>query len=263
MKNGNGIPNGAFEFAGKLARDAGKFLHSRFTRPAVRGRWKGLRHLQIQEDRLTDALIRKRIRKAFPDHTLTTEESGTSGRQAYRWIVDPLDGTHNYARRMPWYCVSIALVRGDEFLVGALDFPEFGWTLTAAKGRGAFLNGKPLRVSRVRDLMKACVAFDSGLTSTSLHAKTLIPVANAVFLMRMTGSTAMNLALVAMGKADIFMDFDSYAWDHAAGVLIVREAGGIVTSINGVPVRPDSAEIIATNGILHDKTLKLLRRITR
>ncbi|HUZ48397.1 MAG TPA: inositol monophosphatase family protein [Candidatus Dormibacteraeota bacterium] len=203
-------------------------------------------------DRASEAIVIARIREAYPDAAILAEESGASpGSSDERWIIDPLDGTTNFAHGYPIYCVSIAYERAGELLAGAIYAPALDECFAAERGGGATLNGKPIRVSTIDAVGDAmvCTGFHpADYARNGAHFGAISQVAQAV---RRDGSAALDLAYVACGRFDGFWEFDLHAWDVAAGTLIVREAGGRVTQLGGATAALDASSILATNGRIH------------
>lgn len=250
---------GLLDAAIAVAREAGDVLLS------YSGRDFGIREKTSRADIVTDAdraserLIVERLRAAFPEATILGEESGTHpGSARERWIVDPLDGTTNYAHAYPLYCISLAYERDGELEAGVIYAPAMDECFSAARGRGAYLNGKRIAVSGISHLGEAmtCTGFrpsDFGRNASYFEA-----VSNRAQAVRRDGSAALDLAYVAMGRYDAFWEFDLQPWDVAAGSLLVREAGGEVTQIDGTPGRLDSGSILATNGRIHGEMERTL-----
>jgi myo-inositol-1(or 4)-monophosphatase len=210
--------------------------------------------------------VRSYLQERFPGHGfLGEEESGPKGRLGPdappTWIVDPLDGTTNYVHDCPLYCVSVGLMVAGELVAGAVLDPSRNELFRAAKGRGAWVNDHRLQTSRTNRLDQSLLAtgFPPDLRGQekqlewwryfSLHARSL----------RRTGTTAINLAWTAAGRFDGFWAFDNHVWDVAAGVVLVREAGGVVTATDGGPYDPFSNEALASNGPLHPALLEAMR----
>jgi myo-inositol-1(or 4)-monophosphatase len=207
---------------------------------------KGRRDLVTEADVAAQREIRRIVLDAFPDHGFVGEESlpemeTTPARpDGLRWIVDPLDGTTNYVHGFPAYCVSVALARGDEVLVGAIFDPERDECFTARAGGGAFLDGRPIRAGATTDPEDALVAisFPPHVTGDSGAVADFLAVVPHVHSVRRTGSTAINLAYVACGRLDAFWVRRIASWDVAAGLLLVAEAGGAVGPFAGGPAGP-------------------------
>ena len=238
----------------RTAREAGRLLLARIGMP-LETREKGTRgDLVTASDRASEALIVERLRAAYPASTILGEESGTTrGSNDERWIVDPLDGTTNYAHGYPMYCVSIAYERAGELLAAAIYAPAFDELFAAARDRGATCNGRTISVSDVPDVAGAmvCTGFNPArYERNGAYFARLSGLAQGV---RRDGSAALDLAYVAAGRFDAFWEFDLKPWDVAAGALIVREAGGTVSAIDGSDLRLDDGSTLASNGHIHSE----------
>lgn len=204
---------------------------------------KGQRDYVTEADFAAQHEIRRIVLGAFPDHGFVGEEALPDAEPArhsaagLRWIVDPLDGTTNYVHGFPAYCVSVALARGDELLVGAIYDPERDECFTARAGGGAFLDGRPIRVRDTSDELDALVAlsFPPHVSVDSGAVADFLAVVPHVHAVRRTGSTAINLAYIACGRLDAFWVRRIKSWDVAAGLLLVAEAGGAVGPFAGGP----------------------------
>jgi myo-inositol-1(or 4)-monophosphatase len=226
---------------------------------------KGPADLVTQADLASQEAVRTIVLGAFPEHTLLGEErvadEQPAGHYEYRWIVDPLDGTTNFVHGVPHYAVSLALEHQGQLLVGVVFDPTRDECFTAVAGRGAFLNGEPIRTSEVSQLSEALAAV--GLPPTvqrdSPDLLIFLEMLSRCQAIRRTGSSALNLCYLAAGRFDVYWSYSTKIWDVAAGVLIVREAGGIVTSPRGGPFMLEEAHFLAAaNPPLHDQ----LRRVT-
>ncbi|HET9789675.1 MAG TPA: inositol monophosphatase family protein [Candidatus Angelobacter sp.] len=240
-----------------LAREAGALLMSYFGKVSIE--YKGDADLVTQADRSSEKLIVERIRKQWPHHDLIGEEgSRTETGSDYRWYVDPLDGTTNFAHGYPVFCVSMGLEYKGELLAGVVYDPTRDEMFTAAKGSGAQLNGRAIRVSKTARLKESLVA--TGFPSHKRHKNPNINFYHQITLrshgVRRAGSAALDLCYVACGRYDGFWEFNLNSWDTAAGVLLVQEAGGKVTNFSGGPFSIDSRQVLATNGVLHAEMLK-------
>lgn len=237
----------------------------------ITAREKGPKDLVTEADIASQQAIRQVLLSAFPDHQFLGEESETEtestsngGEHAgFRWIVDPLDGTLNYVRGMPSYSVSIALEQNSNVLVGVVFDPLLDECFVAAQGRGAALNGKPLRSSSCRSLSQALVAisFSADVPRGSIEVRRFIEALHAAQSVRRTGSAALNLCYVAAGRLDAYFASSVKSWDVAAGILIAREAGAVVTSIRGGEFdlgHPDLAA--AATADVHADLLRALSR---
>jgi myo-inositol-1(or 4)-monophosphatase len=250
----------------EAARAAGEVLLAAFGRLSPDDvRYKGEKDLvTVVDERAQDAIV-ERLASEFPEHGIFAEEGTTERRDAeYRWVVDPLDGTTNFVHAYPMVSVSIALERAGAPLVGVVHAPVMGETFDAVVGGGARRNGEAIRVSRRERLIDAllgtgfaCVR--GGATRTNLPIVSAIaPRAQGV---RRGGSAALDLAYVAMGRFDGFWELELSPWDTAAGVLLVREAGGRVTDFDDGPDFVARREIVATNGVLHPALLAAIREV--
>ncbi|MFQ3639692.1 MAG: inositol monophosphatase family protein [Chloracidobacterium sp.] len=247
--------NQFLSFAEAIAREAGAILRDRFgTTFAVRH--KGRIDLVTEVDVLAERHIHDRIRAQFPDHELLAEEGGlTQTVSDFRWIVDPLDGTTNYAHGYPFFSVAIALEHRQETIVGVVYDPLRDELFSAAKGQGACCNHRPIQVSAVDTLEQALLVtgFPYNVKASPQknldHFSAFLDVAQAI---RRDGSAALDLAYVAAGRFDGFWELNLSPWDMAAGSLLVTEAGGRVTAFDGQPFSPYVAEIVASNGRIHD-----------
>lgn len=218
--------------------------------------------LVTEMDVASETLIKEAIAKAYPDHAFLGEESGATAPAAsgYRWVVDPLDGTTNYAHGLPIYCVSIGLELDGRPVLGVIYAPSLGELYCAEQGGGATLNGKPIGVSTTNEVAKSVLVtgfpYDVRIKSANLaHFNSFIHQAQAV---RRLGSAAIDLAWVAAGRFDGFWEPRLAAWDMCAGYVIVTEAGGRVTGYDGRPFSIYDREILATNGRIHDEMMGIL-----
>jgi myo-inositol-1(or 4)-monophosphatase len=250
--------------AAEIAREGGARLREFFA-AGVETEYKGDVDVVTVADRAVEKLIRTRLGEAFPEHGIYGEE-GTRERlgSEYRWYVDPLDGTTNFAHGFPQFCVSMGLehrpagTKADEdgtLVAGVVYDPTRDELFTAERGRGARLNGKPMHVSPVPVLAEALIA--TGFPSRKRHASPNIHFYHEFTLrshgVRRAGSAALDLAYVAAGRLDAFWEFNLNPWDTAAGILLVTEAGGRVTDFSGAHYRLDSREVLASNGRIHDE----------
>ncbi|MBN2491608.1 MAG: inositol monophosphatase [Planctomycetes bacterium] len=252
---------GCLKFARELALAAGGILmrHHEALAPAEIGR-KGPIDMVTVADRESEALVAARLRARFPDHVIVAEESaalaGPFPPEVPRWYVDPLDGTTNYVRGFPFFAVSIACWRGDEPLVGVVHAPYLEETFTAARGAGAYLGGRRLRVTCTAALEEALLATGFHYDRRTLAANNVRNFNNLILEVRgirRTGSAAMDLAYVAAGRLDGFWEPHLNAWDVAAGILLVQEAGGRVTDFAGGRDFLEGRSIVAAGPALHER----------
>lgn len=235
------------------AIEAGEILVSEFAHPAKIS-YKGEVDIVTQADRRSEEAIVGRLRTHFPKHAIVAEEgSGQEGDPCYRWIVDPLDGTTNFAHGYPCFAVSIGFEEAGELQVGVIYQPITKELFTASRGGGAYLNQKQIHVSSIGHLSTSLLA--TGFPSTKRTRNPNIHYYWNFTLrshgVRRDGSAALDLASVACGRFDGFWEFGLHSWDTAAGVLLVREAGGVVTDFSGQPYNPGDYETLASNGLIH------------
>lgn len=241
---------------------AGKIQVAAFgSAPAIEH--KGAIDLVTAIDRRSERAILALLGRAFPGHGILAEESDPrEGDGEHLWVVDPLDGTTNYSRGFPYFCVSVALARAGQVIVAAVYQPLLGELFTAIRGRGAFLNGRLLRVSGQPLLDQAFLAtgfpYDiRGGRRTNLEHFTAF--ATRCLAIRRAGAAALDLAYVAAGRFDGFWELKLRPWDIAAASLLVEEAGGRITGLTGRPWRLPARDIVASNGLVHGELLAVLR----
>ncbi len=234
--------------AEEAARRAGRILAEKFEGKRT-VEYKGRIDLVTDADKASEAELIGFVRSRFPDHTILSEESGLHSRGAVRWLIDPLDGTTNYSHRVPHFCVSVAVQGSEGLLAGAVYEPLRADLFSAARGRGATLNGSPLRVSAVESLDRAllCTGFPY-----DVRERPEIPLGLFNRLIRQAqglrriGSAALDLAYVAAGRFDGFFEFGLKPWDIAAGALLVMEAGGTMTRVDGEPFDLSIGDVLAS-----------------
>ena len=250
-----------------IAREAGALLLQYF-RQGLKIEYKGEADLVTAADRASEALIRERIAKQFPSHDVLGEEQGLNDRGSeYRWYVDPLDGTTNFAHGYPVFCVSMAVERrtGSDGtrIAGVVYDPTRDELFIAERGKGAQLNGKGMHVSKTAQLKECLVA--TGFPSHKRHKNPNIFFYHQITLrthgVRRAGSAALDLCNVACGRFDGFWEFNLNPWDTAAGVLIVEEAGGKVSRFDGSSFELNSRETLASNGLVHDALVQEFKQI--
>ena len=224
--------------------------------------------LVTEADHASQQAIKSFLQQRLPDHAFLGEEdpeakSGRVDPAVPTWIVDPLDGTANYVHDVPAYCVSVGLMSGGELVVGAIYDPRQNEMFSAATGLGATLNGRPMRVSPVTELRAALLStgFPPDPECQERNLRAWRAFSFKAQALRRTGSTALNLAYVAAGRFDGYWAYDNWAWDVAAGVVLVREAGGTVTRVDGSPCDPFQQDLIAANPALHPAMIEALRSV--
>jgi myo-inositol-1(or 4)-monophosphatase len=236
------------------ARSAGRILIARW-QEARDIQYKGESDLVTDADRRAEEAIVAMIRARFPEHRVLAEEGSAGGdSEEFRWIVDPLDGTTNYAHGYPHFAVSIAVERGGSTLIGVVFDPVLDELFLARNGGGAWMNGRPLAVSAVDQLLRAlvCSGFPYDRRRFGPVLRRWAHFARRCQALRRTGSAALDICYVAAGRFDGFWEDGLHPWDTTAGVLLVLEAGGRVTDFRGVDPDLAHGEILATNGRLHD-----------
>jgi len=246
-----------------IAREAGALLMD-FYRRRVKIEYKGDADLVTVADRASEKLILERIRTRWPDHDIVGEEGARIETGAdYRWYVDPLDGTTNFAHGFPVFCVSLGLTFRGERKAGVLYDPTRDELFAAERGRGAYLNGNKVEVSKTSRLGESLVA--TGFPSHKRHKNPNIFFYHVVTLrshgVRRAGSAALDLASVACGRLDGFWEFNLNPWDTCAGTLLVEEAGGKVTGFHGEPSGVTDRDVVASNGVIHSEMLEVFEQV--
>jgi myo-inositol-1(or 4)-monophosphatase len=248
--------------AESIAREAGALLREFYHR-GVHAEYKGDVDLVTEADRASEKLIGERLHAAFPDHGIYGEEGTRRGLDCeYRWYVDPLDGTTNFAHGFPVFCVVLGCERrpeglgadeDGEMVAGVIYDPLRDEMFATERGGGARLNGKPIHVSRTKSLQESLIA--TGFPSHKRHQNPNVHFYQEFTLrshgVRRAGSAALDLAYVACGRIDAFWEFKLNPWDTSAGYLLVEEAGGRITHFDGSKFTLDSREVFATNGLIH------------
>ncbi|MGA1824221.1 MAG: inositol monophosphatase family protein [bacterium] len=252
-----------FDIAIRAAKEAGK-IQKEYLHKKKKIYFKGEINLVTEVDRLCERRIIELILSKFPDHGILAEEGADHPSCSdYKWIIDPLDGTTNYAHGYPCFCTSIALEKNREIIYGVVYNPMLDELFYAEKNKGATLNGTPITVSTISDLDKSLLVtgfpYDirENPTHNLKHFKNFIMKAQAV---RRDGSAALNLCYVAAGRFDGFWESKLYPWDMAAGALIIAEAGGTLSLYKGKKFNVYTEEIVASNGKIHKQMLKVLSK---
>jgi myo-inositol-1(or 4)-monophosphatase len=246
-----------------IAREAGALLMD-FFRRRVTIEYKGDADLVTAADRASEKLIRQRIKAEWPTHDILGEEEGlVDTGSEYRWYIDPLDGTTNFAHSFPVFCVSMGLEHKGQRVAGVVFDPTRDELFSAEKGSGAFLNGERIHVSKTARLAESLLA--TGFPSHKRHQNPNIHFYHQITLrshgVRRAGSAALDLCYVACGRFDGFWEFNLNPWDTAAGVLMVEEAGGRVTDYEGGYYATDGKRTLASNGLLHEALMHEFREI--
>jgi myo-inositol-1(or 4)-monophosphatase len=251
------------ETAVRAARAAGALQRERLWKEHVVS-FKGETDLVTEVDRASEDLIVSTLRGRYPDHDILAEEGeyGSAGSR-YKWIIDPLDGTTNYAHGFPWFGVSIALEVDNAVQLGVVCHPMMDELFSVVKGEGAFLNGKPIHVSR-RAPLKGCLLatgfpYDRTWDNENNFAN-FEKFQMAARAVRRAGAAALDLAYVAAGRLDGYWEIKLKPWDVAVGALLVSEAGGRVTNHAGEPYSVYDHRILASNGLIHEEMVEVLKR---
>ena len=255
-------------FAIQMARDAGRVLLERQGR-GLQISSKGDIDLVTEADLAAEKLIIERIRSYYPRHAILAEESGASegapspaGKSEWKWIIDPLDGTTNYAHGYPCFCVSIAVEREGKLDIGVVYNPVLDELFAAERGQGATLNDRTIRVSEIEDLNSAmlCTGFPYNVRERPDFARQFSNFTMRAQAVRRDGSAALDLAYIACGRFDGFWEDGLNPWDTAAGVLLIEEAGGLVTDFKSDPLNIYTPRVLASNGLIHHAMMRVLER---
>lgn len=247
----------------QAAQEAGEIIKHYFNGVFEIKNKEGINNLVTEVDVLAEGKIINRIKSKFPDHTIISEEVGEMIQVSdYQWLIDPIDGTVNFAHSIPICCVSIGLLYKTELILGVVYNPMMNELFFAEKGMGATLNGKPISVSQKSIFKKACLVtgFPYAWPDNYEHP---IRVFERFILeglpIRRLGSAAIDLCWVACGRFDGFWEYNLSSWDVAAGYLIVQEAGGKITNFEGQRYNVFEKQTLATNGLIHDEMLGIIR----
>jgi myo-inositol-1(or 4)-monophosphatase len=263
------------ETAIAIAREAGIMIKSHLGSDFITEEKSSSFDVVTEIDKASEQLIRQRLAEAFPDHAFLGEEESFSHTgelqerleraksEPFVWIVDPIDGTNNYVQGIPGFTVSIALACSGELRVGVIYDPCRDDVFWAEKGKGAFLNGERIHVSEIGTLGQSVVAtgFPSNTKMRTAVMDSLQGIAPQCRTIRSLGSAALHLAYVASGKLGAFWEYGLNAWDIAAGVLIIEEAGGTVSDTLGNPYSLTVKHVVGTNGRIHDAMMKSLKPV--
>lgn len=251
------------KFTTEVALEAGIFIKKKLNTVHTI-EYKGEINLVTEVDTASEEIITSRIRQRFPDHDILAEEfTRTHKGSDFQWVIDPLDGTTNFAHGFPFFCVSIALKRRNEVIVGVVYNPVMDEMFWAERGKGTYLNARRIQVSQTEKIIESFMAtgFPYDLRESSSNNLNYF---NAMMLnaraVRRAGSAALDLAYVATGCFDGYWEIKLNPWDTAAGWILVEEAGGMVTDMNGEGYYLDSPEIVASNGRIHAEMLSILKQ---
>ncbi len=246
----------------EVAKEAGELIKENFGKHQSIEYKSNLSDLVTETDKRAEKLITDFIKREFPSHNILSEEgSGKKGHSDYLWVIDPIDGTTNFAHGLPIFSVSIGVVKNDEIIAGVVYDIMRNVIYSAEKGGGAFANGKKLRVSKNSDLRKSLLVtgfpYNVSENPNNVYEKFIAFLKNSRAVRRL-GSAAIDCCYVAEGVFDGFWEVSLNPWDICAGKLIIEEAGGKVTNFKGEKVSIFSVEFLASNGYVHEKMMKIL-----
>jgi myo-inositol-1(or 4)-monophosphatase len=253
--------NEFLDAAMEIAREAGAVL---LDHRGVRFELKGEYDLVTAADRASEHLVVNRLQELFPDHSIVAEEGGGAETDSeYRWFVDPLDGTTNFAHGFPMWNVTLALAHRGSVIAGVVFDPIHNEMFSAERGGGAFLNGQQIHVSKAKILEDSLVAtgFPSRRRHQNVNVHFYYQLAMITHGVRRAGSAALDLAYTACGRLDAFWEFGLNPWDMAAGTLLIEEAGGTVSGMRGEPLDLHGPYLLADNSLIHAETLGLFEEI--
>lgn len=254
-----GVKAEYLETAREAAGSAGRLVMEKF-RKSKEIKVKSPKDFVTEMDIRSEKLIISRIKEKHPDHSFLGEESGKTGDVSeYTWVIDPIDGTNNFAFGLRMFGVSIGLLEKGKPVLGVIDMPALDERFHAVSGGGAFLNGKRIRVSGRNDPGRMLAFYHANMEKedSELIKNAFETFSNSFFSLRMMGAATYHLTRIAMGVADAWFEQDALPWDITAGALILEEAGGKATDFGGKPWNPWSKNLVATNGKVHGKVLEI------
>jgi myo-inositol-1(or 4)-monophosphatase len=244
----------------KAAQASGKLIQEQINGKFSIEKKAGPNDLVTEVDKASEAVIMEIIRESFPDHFILSEEIGeVKMDSSYKWIIDPIDGTVNFANGIPLCCVSIGVEKEGEMIMGAVYNPMMNEFYFAERGQGAFLNDQPIHVSKQTEVQYSCLVTGFPYTYLDMENGPLEVFSRLIrkgIPVRRLGSAAIDLCWVAAGRFDGFYEHRLNAWDSAAGFLLVEEAGGRVTDFKGNHYSPYQPHLVATNGLIHEELLR-------
>lgn len=246
----------------KAAREAGIILKNNFEGSFLISSKDVISNLVTEVDKMSENKIIEIIKNDFPEHNIVSEEAGELFQESdFKWIIDPIDGTVNYAHSIPLTCVSIAIEKNNEIIMGVVFNPMSDEFFISEKNSGAFLNEKKIKVSDCSNIEKSLLVTGFPYNSASFKPDPLNVFSKFIkrdLPIRRLGSAALDLCWTACGRFEGFWEYNLNAWDVAAGVLILNEAGGRVTNLKGNEFSVYEKEILATNGLIHDKMVEVI-----
>ena len=241
------------------AKQASKILLDKYGKKGAVKQKSNKTLVSIADIEANKAIINT-IKRQFPTHSILSEETGFEDNNSdYKWVIDPLDGTHNYLHEIPIFGTSIALEYKNKVVIGVLGFPIMRLTAIAEKNKGAFLNGKKIRVSNKKNLDHSFIMFEFSYGNRKEKIGFLEKLIHEIIDVRNLGSAVYNLLLVASGKSDGYVVLSTHEWDVAAGFLLVEEAGGKVTDLDGNAWKPYQNQFLISNKKIHKELLQILK----
>lgn len=251
-----------FYFGKELANKASKVILKNLNKISKISYKSGEFDLVTNVDKEVEQLILKEINLKYPNHTIISEESGKLKKdQKYKWYIDPIDGTTNFAHGYPFFCISIGFSKNDELEFGIVQVPLLNEIFTARKNKGAKLNTKSIHVSKTKKINQSLLATGFPYDRKSSQINNLKNFCNLTLKtqgVRRAGAAAIDLCYVACGRLDGFWEIKLSPWDVAAGVLIIKEAGGKITNFKGNKFNVNDRTIVATNGLIHKELIRHL-----
>lgn len=259
------MPIHLLQIAKKLAHDAGH-MALKMQGSAKISTKDQAHNLVTEADKAVEELIVSNVLKYFPDHSILTEErDAIKGTGDYKWIIDPIDGTSNFAHGLPFFSVSIAVIHKGIPIIGVVDVPALRQQFWAQQGQGAYLGKKRIHVSQTAKLQNAMLAtgfpYDRESQRYPMAFKAMAHLHSKARSMRPLGSAAAELAYVAAGYLDAYWEYNLQPWDIAAGKIILEEAGGSITNMDGSTLAPKKQSMLASNGLIHSEILQELKSL--
>lgn len=248
-----------------ILKKSGESLKKDFAKISrIKGKHKGPHEMVTKSDIKAEKIIISELRKNFPKHSIFSEEAGSVGpKSEYQWLVDPLDGTHNFMRKLPVFATMVALLKNDKVILGAIYVPVMDFMFTAEIGKGAYLNGKRIKVSNVSNLKESLLVYchGSALKNARWAIRAYSYFRSRNYHIKQYGSAGVGLAWVAAGWAESYFSRGLKPWDAAPGYLIAKEAGAKITNLKGENWNLKSDEILCDNGKVHGELLKVFKKI--
>jgi myo-inositol-1(or 4)-monophosphatase len=253
----------ALEVAAEAARKAGEILKTHFRKKTL-VKYKGRANIVTDTDLRSEEILKSFLLAEYPDHSILSEESqAITGNSSYKWVLDPLDGTNNYSFGIPFFSIVIALAKGKDVLLGIVYDPLRDEMFSARKGNGATLNDSPIHITRRKTVQESLIGLDLGYVDEKgkRSLEFITSLWPEMYAYRIMGSAALGMAYTACGRLDLYFHFLLYPWELACGQLLVTEAGGVVTDLEGKPPKIGQGSVIASNKAVHADFLRILRQI--